>query len=100
AAQASGTEPRHKDSTDVESLPGGINWRQCFSRAARINADWRPAVVSAVRAQGETISFAGGMPDSSLFPINAFRQVMNEVLRTEGQALLQYSPASGYPPMP
>ena len=99
AAQASGTEPRHKDSTDVESLPGEINWRQCFSRTAQINADSRPPDVSAHRAQGETISFAGGMPDSSLFPINAFRHVMNEVLRTEGQALLQYSPASGYPPL-
>ena len=99
AAHTSGAEPRHKDATDGESLPGEINWRQCFSRAARINADWRPPDVSAHRAQGETISFAGGMPDSSLFPIDAFRQVMNEVLRTEGQALLQYNPASGYPPL-
>ena len=90
---------RHGDSIEAERPAGDINWRQCFSRAARLNANWRPPDVTAYRANGDTISFAGGMPDSSLFPINAFRQVMNEVLRTEGQALLQYSPASGYPPL-
>jgi 2-aminoadipate transaminase len=92
-------EPHRKDSTSEEGSPGEINWQQCFSRAARIAADWRPPDVSAYRSGGEVISFAGGMPDSSLFPIDAFRQVMNEVLRTEGRALLQYGPASGYPPL-
>jgi 2-aminoadipate transaminase len=99
AARAADTAPWRKDATVVESLPGEINWRQCFSRTARISADWRPPDVSAHRAPEKMISFAGGMPDSSLFPIDAFRQVMNEVLRTEGQALLQYNPASGYPPL-
>ena len=99
AAHAPSAAPLRQDATNVEGLPGEINWRQCFSRAARINADWRPPDVSAYRATGETISFAGGMPDSSLFPIDAFRQVMHEVLRTEGKALLQYNPASGYPPL-
>jgi 2-aminoadipate transaminase len=99
APHAPVAELLRRDGTNVESLPGEINWRQCFSRAARLNADWRPPDVSAYRAIGETISFAGGMPDSSLFPIDAFRQVMHEVLRTEGKALLQYNPASGYPPL-
>jgi 2-aminoadipate transaminase len=99
AAHAPRGAPDHRDAIEAERTVGEINWRQCFSRAARLNANWRPPDVSAYRANGDTISFAGGMPDSSLFPINAFRQVMNEVLRTEGQALLQYSPASGYPPL-
>jgi GntR family transcriptional regulator/MocR family aminotransferase len=99
AVPASDAEPWHQDATALESLPGQINWRQYFSRAARNNADWRPPDVSAHRTPGETISFAGGMPDSSLFPIDAFRQVMHEVLRLEGPALLQYNPASGYPPL-
>jgi 2-aminoadipate transaminase len=99
AAHAPRAEPHRQDAIAAEIPPGEINWQQCFSRVARISADWRPPDVSAYRAKDELISFAGGMPDSSLFPINAFRQVMNEVLRTEGQALLQYSPASGYPPL-
>ena len=99
AAHALRAEPRAKDSTYAASSVGEINWRQSFSKAARLNADWRPPDFSAYRAKGEMISFAGGMPDSSLFPIDAFRQVMNEVLRTEGEALLQYHPANGYPPL-
>jgi 2-aminoadipate transaminase len=99
AVHAPGADPRRRESPADESSPGEINWQQCFSRAARMTADWRPPDVSVYRPGGEVISFAGGMPDSSLFPIDAFRQIMNEVLRTEGQALLQYSPASGYPPL-
>ena len=79
--------------------PGEINWSQCFSRTARLSAAWRPPDLVRFRAKGDLISFAGGMPDSSLFPIDAFRRVLNQVLRTEGRELLQYSPASGYPPL-
>src|SRR3970282_1462675 len=43
------------------------------------------------------ISFAGGMPDSALFPTDAFRRVLNRVIREEGRELLQYYPSSGYP---
>jgi len=45
------------------------------------------------------ISFAGGMPDSTLFPTEAFRRVLNRVIRTEGSELLQYYPSGGYPPL-
>jgi 2-aminoadipate transaminase len=99
AVHAVRTESPQPASVAAESPAGGINWQQCFSRAARLSADWRPPDFSGYGGGGELISFAGGMPDSSLFPIDAFRQVMNEVLRAEGEALLQYSPASGYPPL-
>ncbi len=45
------------------------------------------------------VSFAGGMPDSGLFPTDAFRRVLNRVIREEGRELLQYYPARGYPPL-
>lgn len=76
-----------------------VNWRQCFSRTARVSGEWRRPDFSPYQASEGMISFAGGMPDSSLFPIEAFRRVLNQVLRTEGPALLQYSPVSGYPPL-
>jgi 2-aminoadipate transaminase len=99
AVQASRGERRREDRLDPALPLEGINWQQSLSRVARLSADWRPPDFSSYHAQGDMISFAGGMPDSSLFPIDAFRRVMNEVLRTEGRALLQYSPASGYPPL-
>ena len=39
------------------------------------------------------------MPDASLFPTDAFRRVLNRVIRDEGRELLQYYPARGYPPL-
>ncbi len=39
------------------------------------------------------------MPDSGLFPTDAFRRVLNRVIREEGRELLQYYPGRGYPPL-
>jgi 2-aminoadipate transaminase len=87
------------ETASLEVAAGEINWHQCFSRRARLSSAWRLPDLAPYRPGEEVISFAGGMPDSSLFPIGAFRQVLNQVLRTEGPGLLQYSPASGYPPL-
>ena len=92
-------EEQHRKEPDEPLFPEAeVNWDQWFSRSARVSAEWRTPDLSSYQPSGEVISFTGGMPDSSLFPIDAFRRVLNEVLRTEGHALLQYSPASGYPP--
>jgi 2-aminoadipate transaminase len=78
-----------------------INWAALLSRSARIIAAeeerWRR--LASGETDEATISFAGGMPDSDLFPIEAFRQVLNRVVREEGDVLLQYYPARGYPPL-
>jgi 2-aminoadipate transaminase len=78
-----------------------INWSGLLSRSARIvEADTERARAMAPRAGGEgLVSFAGGMPDSGLFPTDAFRRVLNEVVRDEGESLLQYYPVGGYPPL-
>jgi len=99
AAQATRRERRARDRAELLPPASEVNWSQCFSRAARASAEWRRLEFPIYQAGGGTISFAGGMPDSSLFPIDAFRQVLNQVLRAEGHALLQYSPVSGYPPL-
>jgi 2-aminoadipate transaminase len=78
-----------------------INWSALLSRSARIvEADTERVRAMAPRAGGDRlISFAGGMPDSGLFPTDAFRRVLNEVVRDEGESLLQYYPVGGYPPL-
>lgn len=43
------------------------------------------------------VSFAGGIPDPSLFNLDAFRQAYAEALAENGAAL-QYSTSEGYPP--
>ena len=79
-----------------------IDWSGMFSRSAQlIGADSaeRRGVVTPSRSDRGRISFAGGMPDSGLFPTDAFRRALNEVIRKEGEALLQYYPVAGYPPL-
>jgi 2-aminoadipate transaminase len=82
--------------------PAPIDWTALFSRSARAAAadeERRRALGTFAGAGASLISFAGGMPDSSLFPTDAFRRVLNQVVREEGDALLQYSAVGGYAPL-
>lgn len=45
------------------------------------------------------ISFAGGSPDSSLFPHNELAEISEEVLKSNGAIALQYGITEGYPPL-
>jgi len=79
-----------------------IDWAGLLSRSARIvraDGERARAVMPPYARGGDLISFAGGVPDSGLFPTDAFRRVLNQVVREEGPALLQYASARGYPPL-
>ncbi len=79
-----------------------IDWPGLFSRSAQIvetEDDRRRGALPTTALDADGVSFAGGMPDSGLFPTDAFRRVLNEVIREEGPALLQYSPVAGYAPL-
>ena len=47
----------------------------------------------------EVISFAHGLPEASLFPLDEFRRSVDRVLRREGRVLLQLGSSSGYRPL-
>jgi GntR family transcriptional regulator/MocR family aminotransferase len=82
--------------------PAPLDWSALLSRSARLveaDEERRRALLPAARAEAGLISFAGGMPDSALFPTDAFRRVLNEVVREEGPELLQYYPVTGYLPL-
>lgn len=50
-----------------------------------------------VTAGGGFISFASGLPDPDLFPIDDIKAITDDILTTDGRAALQYGPAEGYP---
>jgi DNA-binding transcriptional MocR family regulator len=98
------TDGRHAETATAGrpvSRPA-IDWGALLSRSARASVEddarWRDLAGDTVRSGG-VISFAGGMPDSGLFPTDAFRRVLNQVVRDEGEALLQYAGAGGYAPL-
>ncbi len=80
----------------VESSRAPFRFR--FSRAVDASADrvQRPPVAS---GHPNPIDFATLVPDEDLFPVEAFRKVLDTVLRREGKTLLQYGPAAGLPPL-
>ena len=84
------------------TAPARLDWAALLSRSARIiSADEERlrAFGSGNGTLATVISFAGGMPDSALFPTDAFRRVLNQVIREEGESLLQYSSVGGYAPL-
>jgi len=79
-----------------------FDWTGFLSKSAQViaaDARRRLSYSQVPRPAPGIISFAGGMPDSTLFPTDAFRRVLNRVIRDEGRELLQYYPARGYPPL-
>jgi 2-aminoadipate transaminase len=50
-------------------------------------------------AAGDYISFASGLPDPDLYPVDSLRAIADEILTADGRAGLQYGPAEGYPPL-
>jgi DNA-binding transcriptional MocR family regulator len=74
-----------------------FDWSGLFSRSAHLLAiDERR---TAPAGDQRVVAFAGGMPDSGLFPTDGFRRALNDVVRKDGAALLQYHATQGYPPL-
>jgi GntR family transcriptional regulator/MocR family aminotransferase len=83
------------------SLPR-LDWTRFLSKGAQViaaDSRRRRGYSQVPRTGPGAVSFAGGMPDSDLFPTEEFRRVLNRVIREEGRELLQYYPARGYPPL-
>ena len=67
-------------------------------RAEKMN----PSVIReilTVTARSGIISFAGGLPSPKTFPVEAFAQACEKVLRDDGRAALQYAASEGYGPL-
>lgn len=63
------------------------------------NANQMVAEMTRLARQPGIISFASGAPASEFLPVNEFRRALNEVLRRDGAAALQYEEAAGYLPL-
>ncbi len=55
--------------------------------------------IGKLTANPEIISFAGGMPDPNLFPIEELRKISDVILKDSGKEALQYNSTEGYVPL-
>ncbi len=50
-------------------------------------------------AKGDVISFGGGNPSASSFPVEEIRRISDALLAQQGQSVLQYGATEGYAPL-
>jgi DNA-binding transcriptional MocR family regulator len=70
-----------------------------FSSSARSMQSSEIRRLMKLAADPSVISFAGGMPNNSLFPVEIVTELYNSLPETMKQAAFQYSPTEGYPPL-
>ncbi|MCK6625864.1 MAG: PLP-dependent aminotransferase family protein [Anaerolineae bacterium] len=79
--------------------PASPLWRGTLSPRRPWNANQMVAEMMRLARQPGVISFAGGAPASDLLPVHELRRALNEAMRRDGAALLQYEEAAGYLPL-
>jgi 2-aminoadipate transaminase len=87
-----------KKRTGTHSDAGTLRWKELFAYDALKDQDPLAPEMARWAARPGIISFAGGIPDTALFPAEEFRLAMNRALRQGGAGLLQYGSISGYRP--
>jgi len=70
-----------------------------FSQSAQNMRSSEIRRLMALAADPTVISFAGGMPNNSLFPIEAADDIYKSLSLQKKQTAFQYGPTSGYPPL-
>ncbi len=72
-----------------------------YTFAKRMNNVHRSFIreILEVTQDPEVISFAGGLPNPSVFPIAEFGEVIARILKEDGPSSLQYSATGGYLPL-
>jgi 2-aminoadipate transaminase len=72
-----------------------IDWNQRFSRRARQMKPSALRELLKLTAHPDSISFAGGLPDSDFFPLDRVGAAVQAVLRRVGGRTLQYGETEG-----
>jgi 2-aminoadipate transaminase len=67
-------------------------------RAEKMNPSVIREILKVTERPG-IISFAGGLPSPKTFPVQAFREACDKVLRDDGPGALQYAASEGYGPL-
>ena len=76
-----------------------MQWQDQFAtRTGRL----KPSAIREIlklTQRGDVISFAGGLPAPTLFPVEAIEAATQRVMREHGRASMQYSTTEGHPPL-
>lgn len=87
------------DLTALFDPPQPGRWHHPLISRRPWNANQMVAEMMRLARQPGVISFAAGSPPNEFLPVNELRRALNEVLRRDGSAVLQYQEASGHFPL-
>lgn len=73
-----------------------IDYEQFFSVNAKNMKKSEIRELLKLTNKHDVISFAGGLPDPALFPVEEIKEVINVVMDREGRKALQYGPTEGH----
>ena len=76
-----------------------MQWQELFTESAKFVGGSPLRDILRFGSDPDLISLAGGFPAPELFPIEAFREATETVLRTDAESALQYGPAEGFLPL-
>jgi GntR family transcriptional regulator / MocR family aminotransferase len=74
-------------------------WQQEIRATSEIPERPNPDEMLHAAGHPHPISFAGGVGDSQIFPVDDFSRVIRTIVRRDGIAALEYGEASGYAPL-
>jgi DNA-binding transcriptional MocR family regulator len=86
-------------SLGVAGIPAGtgpLRWTDHFTEIEAVPRERALLAQAAARGSADLISFAGLVPDESLYPVEAFGRALAEALRELGAPLLAYGPPDGH----
>ena len=72
-------------------------WSDLFAARARTGAGDGIAAILGLVANPELISFAGGLPDASTFPVGRAAELLGELAAAGDASAFQYAPTQGLP---
>jgi 2-aminoadipate transaminase len=75
------------------------SWDQIYARRTQKMTSSAIREILKLTSQPDVISFAGGLPAPEVFPVEAFAEACQRVLRDHGPQALQYSVTEGYVPL-
>src|SRR4029077_10805737 len=97
-SRSAGKSSAQQSSPPFLSTSNPVNIKRFAKRMERMQRSTIREILK-ITKRPDIISFAGGLPAPELFPLEAFQESLNEAIRIEGPASLQYDLTEGYPPL-
>src|SRR4029077_3978992 len=97
-SRSAGKSSAQQSSPPFLSTSNPVNIKRFAKRMERMQRSTIREILK-ITKRPDIISFAGGLPAPELFPLESFRESLNQALQEDGTGSLQYDVTEGYLPL-